>query len=82
MYTRDFMNVMMRLSKVNTYAFDSGTLSKVFDSLYDRLNQTAMPIKWDWMVNDWIKIVSAAYTPELDLEEPPEEKPDDESKPK
>ncbi len=34
------------------------------------------------LVKDWIKIVNAAYTPELDLEETPEKKPDDDSKPK
>ena len=82
MDTRDFMNVMLRLSKTNTYAFDSGTLSKVFDTLHNRLNQATMPLERDWMVKDWIKIVKAAYAPELDLEEPPEEKPDDDSKPK
>ena len=80
MDTRDFMKVMWRLSKTNTYAFDSGTLSKVFDSLYDRLNQETMPQEWDWMIKDWIKIVNAAYTPELDLDETPEEKPDDDFK--
>ena len=74
------MNVMLRLSKDNTYAFDSGTLSKVFDTLHDRLNQATMPLERDWMVKDWIKIVEAAYTPELDLDEPLEDKPIDEQK--
>ncbi len=42
-----------------------------------------MPQERDWMVKDWIRIVNAAYTPELDLEEPPAvEKPEDDSKPK
>ena len=81
MDTRDFMNIMLRLSKTNTYAFDSGTLSKVFDTLHDRLNQATMPLERNWMVKDWIKIVKAAYTPELNLEESPMEKPDDGQKP-
>ena len=82
MDTRDFMNIMLRLSKTNTYAFDSGTLSKIFDTLHDRLNQAKMPPERGWMVKDWIRIVNAAYTPELDLGESPEEKPIDEEKPK
>ena len=82
MYMRDFMNIMKRLSKTNTYAFDSGTLSKVFDTLHGRLNQATMPAERNWMFKDWIRIVNAAYTPELDLEESPGEKPDDDSKPK
>ena len=81
MYTRDFMNIMMQLSKANTYAFDSGTLSKVFDTLHGRLNQAIMPSERDWMVKDWIRIVNAANTPELDLDEPLEDKPIDEQKP-
>ena len=81
MYTRDFMNIMMKLSKANTYAFDSGTLSKVFDSLYKKLNKSKLPVERNWMVDDWIKIVNAAYTPELDLGELQEEKPSDEQKP-
>ena len=82
MDTRDFMKVMLRLSKANTYAFDSGTLSKVFNTLHAQLNQATMPPGRDWMVKDWMRIVNAAYSPELDLEEVPEEKPDDDSKPK
>ena len=84
MDTRDFMNVMLRLSKANTYAFDSGTLSKVFDTLHDGLNQAKMPPERAWMVKDWIRIVNAARSPELELEleESPKEKPDDDSKPK
>ena len=81
MDTRDFMDVMLRLSKANTYAFDSGTLSKVFNTLHAQLNQATMPPGRDWMVKDWMRIVNAAYSPELDLEEAPEEKPDDERKP-
>ena len=81
MDTRDFMNVMLRLSKANTYAFDSGTLSKVFDTLHDGLNQAKMPPERAWMVKDWIRIVNAAYTPELDLDETLGEKPTDEQKP-
>ena len=75
------MNVMMQLSKANTYAFDSGTLSRVFDSLYKKLNKSKLPVERNWMVDDWIKIVNAAYTPELDLGESQEEKPSDEQKP-
>lgn len=81
MYTRDFMNIMKRLSIDDTYAFDSGTLAKVFDSLCKTLNQTKLPKEQNWMVDDWLKIVNAAYTPELDLEESLEEKLGNESKP-
>lgn len=85
MYTRDFMNIMKRLSIDDTYAFDSGTLARVFDTLIDRISRLQPPGERDWMVNDWIDIVNAAHTPELDLEsdlaESPEEKHDD-SKPK
>ena len=82
MDTRDFMNIMKRLSKANTYGFDSGTLSRVFDTLHAQLNQENMPPERGWMVKDWIRIVNAARSPELELEESPEEKPDDDSKPK
>ena len=54
----------------------------MFDSLVDNLSQVKLPSGRDWMVDHWINTVNAAYTPELDLEEPPEKKPADEFKPK
>ena len=66
---------MMNLAEEDTYGFNSGILSNVFEGLLADLREAKLPEERDWMVDRWLNIVNAAQAPELDLEEPPVEKP-------
>ena len=82
-YTLDFAKIMMKMAQEDTYGFNSGVLSNVFEGLLADLREVQLPEERDWMVDRWLNIVNAAQAPELDLEEPPaDDKPDDDSKPK
>ena len=82
-YTLDFAKIMMKMAEEDTYGFNSGILSNVFEGLLADLREVKLPEERDWMVDRWLNIVNAAQAPELDLGEPmAEDKPDDDSKPK
>ena len=82
LFTGDFMKIMMTMAEDDTYGFNSGVLTNVFEGLLADLRQVHLPTDRDWMVDRWLGIVNAAQAPELDFGEPPDDKPDDDSKPK
>ena len=90
LYAIDFAGIMTTMLLDETHGFSSGVLARVFDTLIDQLRLEEPPSKPKWMTDVWFNIVNAAHIPKLDLDEPPEdvpdesaeEKPDDDSKPK
>ena len=81
LYTLDFAKIMMKLAEEDTYGFNSGILSNVFEGLLADLREVKLPEERDWMVDRWLNIVNAAQAPELDLD-PDEDELTDDSKPK
>ena len=89
LYAIDFAGIMTTMLLDETYGFSSGVLVRAFDTLIDQLRQEEPPSKPRWMTDTWFNIVNSAQAPELELETPPgdepdeaaEDKPADDSKP-
>ena len=90
LYSIEFAGVMTTMLLDETYGFSSGVLARIFNTLIEQLRQEEPPSKPGWMTDTWFDIVNAVQAPELDLETPPddgpeepaEDKPDDDTKPK
>ena len=81
LYAIEFAGIMTTMLLDETYGFSSGVLVRVFDTLIDQLRQEEPPSKPRWMTDTWFNIVNSAQAPELDLDEPAEDKLADDSKP-
>ena len=86
--TVDFAGVMLNLVEDEAYDFKSSVLARVFDTLIDKLRQKDLPDKENWMETVFLNTIDSDRFPMLDLveqkepDEPAQDKPADESKPK